>query len=113
MSPGYDLVLLPGFSRRLQRHLGLHLRCAPCTPVLYPIGAGSDLSSSGMIWGKTPLIKLSPKKTVEGFTGAFFCTLIFAYLVSAWSLPAPRSGPRADDSFSPFSGARSVWASTT
>ncbi len=29
----------------------------------------------------TPLIKLSPKKTVEGFVGAFICTLIFGW---AW-----------------------------
>ncbi|TFK54479.1 phosphatidate cytidylyltransferase [Heliocybe sulcata] len=31
----------------------------------------------GITLGRTPLIKLSPKKTVEGFVGAFFCTLIF------------------------------------
>ncbi|WWD22124.1 hypothetical protein CI109_106613 [Kwoniella shandongensis] len=31
----------------------------------------------GKIFGRTPLIKLSPKKTVEGFVGAFICTLIF------------------------------------
>ncbi|KAF8678200.1 Phosphatidate cytidylyltransferase [Rhizoctonia solani] len=34
----------------------------------------------GMTFGKTPLIKLSPKKTVEGFVGAFFSTLLFGYL---------------------------------
>ncbi|CAE6508618.1 unnamed protein product [Rhizoctonia solani] len=34
----------------------------------------------GMAFGKTPLIKLSPKKTVEGFVGAFFSTLLFGYL---------------------------------
>ncbi|CAE6452785.1 unnamed protein product [Rhizoctonia solani] len=34
----------------------------------------------GMTFGKTPLIKLSPKKTVEGFIGAFFSTLLFGYL---------------------------------
>ena len=28
--------------------------------------------------GRTPLIKLSPKKTVEGFVGAFLCTIVFA-----------------------------------
>ncbi|KAB5592585.1 Phosphatidate cytidylyltransferase [Ceratobasidium theobromae] len=33
----------------------------------------------GMTFGKTPLIKLSPKKTVEGFIGAFFSTLLFGY----------------------------------
>ncbi|EDR11846.1 uncharacterized protein LACBIDRAFT_232085 [Laccaria bicolor S238N-H82] len=36
------------------------------------------------IWGKTlgrtPLIKLSPKKTVEGFVGAFWSTVIFAVI---------------------------------
>lgn len=32
----------------------------------------------GITLGRTPLIKLSPKKTVEGFVGAFFSTLIFA-----------------------------------
>jgi phosphatidate cytidylyltransferase len=27
--------------------------------------------------GRTPLIALSPKKTVEGFVGALFCTILF------------------------------------
>ncbi|TRM69942.1 phosphatidate cytidylyltransferase [Schizophyllum amplum] len=31
----------------------------------------------GISFGKTPLIQLSPKKTVEGFVGAFFCTMAF------------------------------------
>jgi phosphatidate cytidylyltransferase len=30
----------------------------------------------GMIWGRTPLIRLSPKKTVEGFIGGWICTII-------------------------------------
>ena len=30
----------------------------------------------GMIWGRTPLIQLSPKKTVEGFIGGWICTII-------------------------------------
>ncbi|KAG9125046.1 hypothetical protein FRC07_009189 [Ceratobasidium sp. 392] len=34
----------------------------------------------GMMFGKTPLIKLSPKKTVEGFVGAFFSTLLFGFI---------------------------------
>ncbi|KDQ21796.1 hypothetical protein BOTBODRAFT_99198 [Botryobasidium botryosum FD-172 SS1] len=34
----------------------------------------------GMTFGKTPLIKLSPKKTVEGFVGALFSTLLFGLL---------------------------------
>ena len=33
----------------------------------------------GMAFGKTPLIDLSPKKTVEGFVGAFIVTEIFAF----------------------------------
>ncbi|CBQ70995.1 related to CDS1-CDP-diacylglycerol synthase [Sporisorium reilianum SRZ2] len=33
----------------------------------------------GMTFGKTPLIDLSPKKTVEGFVGALVITEIFAY----------------------------------
>lgn len=32
----------------------------------------------GITLGRTPLIKLSPKKTVEGFVGAFWSTLIFS-----------------------------------
>ncbi|CDZ96858.1 phosphatidate cytidylyltransferase [Phaffia rhodozyma] len=38
----------------------------------------------GMTFGKTPLIKLSPKKTVEGFVGAFVCTVIFAVFWSTF-----------------------------
>lgn len=34
----------------------------------------------GITLGRTPLIKLSPKKTVEGFVGAFFSTVIFSVL---------------------------------
>jgi CDP-diglyceride synthetase len=36
----------------------------------------------GKMFGRTPLIKLSPKKTVEGFVGAYICTLLFGYAVS-------------------------------
>jgi phosphatidate cytidylyltransferase len=31
----------------------------------------------GITTGRTPLIKLSPKKTVEGFVGAFWSTIVF------------------------------------
>ncbi|KAH9058864.1 cytidylyltransferase family-domain-containing protein [Lactarius vividus] len=34
----------------------------------------------GITMGRTPLIKLSPKKTVEGFVGAFLCTVVFAIM---------------------------------
>lgn len=36
----------------------------------------------GFFFGKTPLIKLSPKKTWEGFIGGFFATLVFGALLS-------------------------------
>ncbi|KAJ6239241.1 phosphatidate cytidylyltransferase [Anaeramoeba flamelloides] len=36
----------------------------------------------GISFGKHPLIKLSPKKTWEGFIGAFFTTLISAFFIA-------------------------------
>ena len=36
----------------------------------------------GFFFGKTPLIKLSPKKTWEGFIGGAISTIIFGILVS-------------------------------
>ncbi|KAK7023452.1 phosphatidate cytidylyltransferase [Paramarasmius palmivorus] len=36
------------------------------------------------ITGRTPLIKLSPKKTVEGFVGAFWCTMLFSLAWGAY-----------------------------
>lgn len=36
----------------------------------------------GFFFGRTPLIKLSPKKTWEGFIGASFTTMISAFVVS-------------------------------
>lgn len=53
-------------------------------------GVKSLFSAVGVTFGKTPLIKLSPKKTVEGFVGAFICTLIFAVLVSLLCLNQTR-----------------------
>ncbi len=35
----------------------------------------------GRIFGKTPLSPLSPKKTVEGFVGGMFITIIWCYIV--------------------------------
>jgi len=35
----------------------------------------------GRFWGKTPLIKLSPKKTWEGFLGAFVTTVVFGFWI--------------------------------
>ncbi|KAJ7703154.1 cytidylyltransferase family-domain-containing protein [Mycena rosella] len=34
----------------------------------------------GITFGRTPLIQLSPKKTVEGFVGAFWSTMIFGVI---------------------------------
>lgn len=36
----------------------------------------------GITFGRTQLIKLSPKKTVEGFVGAWLMTVIFGYLLT-------------------------------
>ncbi|KAK9313833.1 phosphatidate cytidylyltransferase [Lipomyces starkeyi] len=36
----------------------------------------------GITFGRTPLIKISPKKTVEGFVGAWISTVIFGMLLS-------------------------------
>lgn len=36
----------------------------------------------GFFFGKTPLIKLSPKKTWEGFIGGGFATVLFGILFS-------------------------------
>ena len=36
----------------------------------------------GMAFGRTQLIELSPKKTVEGFVGAWICTIIFGFGVT-------------------------------
>ncbi|KAL0575737.1 phosphatidate cytidylyltransferase [Marasmius crinis-equi] len=38
----------------------------------------------GITLGRTPLIKLSPKKTVEGFLGAFWCTMLFSLVWGAY-----------------------------
>jgi phosphatidate cytidylyltransferase len=36
----------------------------------------------GITFGRTQLIKLSPKKTVEGFVGAWICTIYFAFIAT-------------------------------
>jgi phosphatidate cytidylyltransferase len=36
----------------------------------------------GITFGKTQLIKISPKKTVEGFVGAWICTIIFGFALT-------------------------------
>ncbi|ANB13186.1 phosphatidate cytidylyltransferase [Sugiyamaella lignohabitans] len=36
----------------------------------------------GITFGRTPLIAISPKKTVEGFVGAWICTIVFGVILS-------------------------------
>jgi phosphatidate cytidylyltransferase len=38
----------------------------------------------GITFGRTQLIKLSPKKTVEGFVGAWIFTIIFGFGIANW-----------------------------
>lgn len=37
---------------------------------------------AGFFFGRTPLIKLSPKKTWEGFIGGFVGTVAIAYILA-------------------------------
>ncbi|KAF9995898.1 hypothetical protein BGZ79_010377 [Entomortierella chlamydospora] len=43
----------------------------------------------GFFFGKTPLIKLSPKKTVEGFVGGWVMTIVFGMLFATLFLRYP------------------------
>ncbi|XP_078495229.1 phosphatidate cytidylyltransferase 2-like [Ciona intestinalis] len=43
----------------------------------------------GFFFGRTPLIKLSPKKTWEGFIGGAFFTIIFGWLISGFLCQFP------------------------
>ena len=44
---------------------------------------------AGFFFGKTPLIRLSPKKTWEGFIGGFIVTTIFGFFFSAYLAQHP------------------------
>ena len=57
----------------------------------------------GFFYGKTPLIKLSPKKTWEGFIGGLVCTFIWAFIGSNFltSIPALVC-PQTKITFEPF-----------
>ncbi|DAA79427.1 TPA_exp: Phosphatidate cytidylyltransferase [Trichophyton benhamiae CBS 112371] len=50
-----------------------------CIPVSLVITNDIFAYICGITFGRTQLIKLSPKKTVEGFVGAWVCTVIFGY----------------------------------
>lgn len=38
----------------------------------------------GITFGRTPLIRLSPKKTVEGFVGGWGLTVVFGFFLTNW-----------------------------
>ncbi|KAK9704637.1 phosphatidate cytidylyltransferase [Basidiobolus ranarum] len=60
----------------------------------------------GFFFGRTPLIKLSPKKTVEGFIGGWISTVIFAFMFSIILIKSKYMCCPADNlSTSAFSGA--------
>ena len=40
--------------------------------------------SFGKLFGKTPLLKLTPTKTTEGFIGSFFATLFITYFLTGF-----------------------------
>ena len=66
----------------------------PCALVIV-----NDIAAylAGFFFGRTPLIKLSPKKTWEGFIGGFIGTLIAAWYLSGWmSRSAWLTCPRTD-----------------
>ncbi|KRZ55421.1 Phosphatidate cytidylyltransferase 1, partial [Trichinella nativa] len=59
-------------------------------PVLLIICNDMTAYLFGFFFGRTPLIKLSPKKTWEGFLGGAFSTIIFSLLLSYVLLQFPQ-----------------------
>lgn len=53
----------------------------PCALVIV-----NDIAAylAGFFFGRTPLIKLSPKKTWEGFIGGFIGTLVASWILAGW-----------------------------
>jgi len=60
---------------------GLIWLILPCSLIIT-----NDIAAylAGFFFGKTPLIKLSPKKTWEGFVGGAVGTIVFAFFLSAF-----------------------------
>jgi hypothetical protein len=50
----------------------------------HPFPPNAPPNRPGFFFGRTPLIKLSPKKTWEGFIGGVIGTVISGYLLAAW-----------------------------
>lgn len=66
----------------------------PCALVII-----NDIAAylAGFFFGRTPLIKLSPKKTWEGFIGGFLGTVAVSWYLAAWmSRSAWLTCPRTD-----------------
>ncbi len=66
----------------------------PCALVIV-----NDIAAylGGFFFGRTPLIKLSPKKTWEGFIGGFLGTVLASWYLSGWMAKSPwLTCPRAD-----------------
>jgi len=66
----------------------------PCALVIV-----NDIAAylAGFFFGRTPLIKLSPKKTWEGFVGGFIGTVLASWYLSGWmSRSAWLTCPRTD-----------------
>lgn len=56
-----------------------------------PLCVNQGESLTGLFFGRTPLIKLSPKKTWEGFIFGFVCTVIASFALAKYS-PLLHSG---------------------
>ena len=70
----------------------------------------------GITFGRTPLIQLSPKKTVEGFVGALFCTILFGQIWGTFFMrfnymicPAQNLGANAFSNISCTPNSAFVW----
>jgi phosphatidate cytidylyltransferase len=56
-----------------------------CNDIMaYVFGTIPCTNKLGFFFGRTPLISLSPKKTWEGFVGAFVSTIVFGYFFSGF-----------------------------
>lgn len=51
-------------------------------------------SLAGFFFGRTPLTKLSPKKTVEGFLGGAFFTVVLSFFLTGWLQNTEAGGVR-------------------
>lgn len=115
------LSLRPQYYRPQIRHfarilVGLILTVVQCGTMVFNLFQGmiwfllpvslvivNDITAYlfGFFFGRTRLVKVSPKKTWEGFIGALFCTIIFAFFF-VWALSSSEAlvCPKSDLSLS-------------